>query len=264
MPGQGLIADSSGKVPYQRWRIPSWGNNKRYVWIVGSHDFRRYDRAQLILYFHGTHSKDYYRDFRKELEETAEKNPRRPFLFVGFIDTPFKKASRGAHRWKGMTPNPGKRPDRLLRAVNQVFKAFRVTFPHIDKRKTNIVLAGFSGGGRVLDSVGNWLAKSAKTDPYARVFHFKLSKMLYFDCWFNPTIVETVPKLLARNPSMKIVGSVHLSRPKKFAKLLAGKLKLRKRKNQEGMVGLDGRMAIYKENSHWKAMIACLGDALDR
>ena len=116
----------------------------------------------------------------------------------------------------------------------------------------------------MLDSVGNWLAKCPKDDPYARVFHSKLSKMLYFDCWFNPAIVDTVPKLLAKNPSMKIVGSVHLSRPKKFAKLLAGKLRLKGRKGKKELVGIGGRMSILKEGSHWKAMIACLGDALDK
>ena len=264
VPGQGLLAKRSGQVPYQQWRIPSWGNQKRYVWVSGTHDFRRYDRVQLVFYFHGTHAKDYYKDFKSELEEVASKNPRRPFLFVGFVDTPFNKASRGVKRWKAMAPKSGERPDRLLRAINQVYRAFRITFPHINKRKTHIVLAGFSGGGRVLDSVGNWLAKSPRNDLYARIFQSKLTKMLYFDCWFNPTIVETVPTLLARNPSMKIVGSVHLSRPKKIAKLLAGKLNLRNRKNKKEMIGLGGRMSIFREKSHWKAMIACLSDALDR
>ena len=163
-----------------------------------------------------------------------------------------------------MVPKSGERPDRFLRAINQVYRAFCVTFPHISKRKSRIVLAGFSGGGRVLDSVGNWLAKSPSNNLYARIFQSKLSKMLYFDCWFNPTIVETVPTLLARNPTMKVVGSVHLSRPKKIAKLLAGKLKLRNLKNNKEMIGLGGRMSILREKSHWNAMIACLSDALDK
>ena len=84
-----LISESSGRVPYQRWRIPPWDEDMRYVWMVGNYDFRRFDQVEMILYFHGMHSKDYYSAFRKELELLAEKRPNRPFLFVGFVDTPF-------------------------------------------------------------------------------------------------------------------------------------------------------------------------------
>ncbi len=263
--GRRLKTSALGGVPYQRWRLPSWGDQKRYVWIVGNHDFHKFDHAEIVLYFHGTHAKDYYQEFRGELTEAAQKNPYRPFLFVGFVDAPNAKSDgRGQKRWEGMVPKSGERPDRLLRSLNQVFSSFRRTFPHMRKSRTKLVLSGFSGGGKVLDSVGTWLARSAKDDPYARVFQLKLSKMLYFDCWFNPAVVETVPTLLAKNPSMKIVGTVHMQAPKKFAQALAGKLRMRGLKGKNEMIGLGGRMSIYREESHWKAMVACLSDALHK
>ncbi|MFC1833718.1 hypothetical protein ACFL2Q_03155 [Thermodesulfobacteriota bacterium] len=262
--GQKLIATSGGTIPYQRWKIPYWSENLRYVWMVGSHDFRKHDNVEIILYFHGMHSKDYFRAFRRELEALAKKRRRRPFLFVGFVDTPYVKGKmRGKHRWKAMVPEHGKRPERLFRTVNHVYKAFRKTFPHVKKRKTKIVLTGFSGGGRVLSSVGRWLAKSAKNDPYARVFRERLSKIVYFDCWFDAAVLETVPSILAANPRIKIIGTVHMKKPKMLAKKLAGKMKMRRRKNRSELTGLGGRLLIFRDKSHWKAMIERLKQALE-
>jgi len=236
----------------------------RHVWVVGNHDFRKYDRVELILYFHGMHSKDYYEAFRSDLEEVARKRPTRPFLFVGFVDTPFAASgSRKKHRWRRLVPRSGERPDRLFRSVNCLYKAFRRRFPHVTKRNTKIVLAGFSGGGRVLDSVGNWLAESPKDDPYAKVFLSRLSKIVYFDCWFDPTVVKTVPTLLDSNPSIKIVGTVHRTKPKKLAARLAGKFKMRSRKRGDGLIGAGGRLLIFRDKSHWRAIIARLKQALE-
>ena len=113
------------------------------------------------------------------------------------------------------------------------------------------------------DSVGNWLANSPKEDPYAKVFLAKLSKIVYFDCWFDPTVVETVPALLKSNPAMKIVGTVHMEKPKKHAALLAGRYKMRKMKKKDELVGAGGRLLIFSATSHWKAMISLLREALD-
>ncbi len=257
-----LISESSGRVPYQRWRIPPWDEDMRYVWMVGNYDFRRFDQVEMILYFHGMHSKDYYSAFRKELELLAEKRPNRPFLFVGFVDTPFLPSeTRSKDRWSSMVPQKGERPDRLFRTVNRVFKAFRTTFPHVRKDKTNIVLAGFSGGGRVLNSIGNWLAHSEKDDPYAEVFRGRLSKIVYFDCWFDKDVVDTVPALLANNPGMKIVGTVHMKKPLEHAIILAGKYKMKADKKKHELVGLGGRFVIFRDESHWSAMIARLKEA---
>lgn len=262
--GDGLIVRPDGTVPYQRWRTVEWGDGKRYLWIVGNHDFRRFDGAELILYFHGMHSKDYYRSFRKELEELAEKRRNQPFLFVAFVDTPYASGrARGKNRWRALVPEEGSRPDRLFRAVNTVYQAFRTGFPHIKKRKVRLAMAGFSGGGRVLDSVGNWLAEAPSADPFARVFRSRLSRLVYFDCWFDPQIVETVPSLLKRSPAVKIVGTVHMAKPRKHAEILAGKLKLKKRDKKDELEGVDGRVLILNDRSHWDAMICRLSQALD-
>jgi len=235
----------------------------RHIWIVGDYDFRKSKDVELILYFHGMHSKDYYRAFRKELEQLARKRPDRPFLFVGFVDTPYISGEdRGKNRWRSLLPKDGDRPERLMKTVNRVFSAFRVRFPHVKKGKTTVTLAGFSGGGRVLDAVGSWLARSPKGDPYAEVFRSRLSKMAYFDCWFDKDVLFTVPALLSDNPDIKIVGTVHMTKPKKHAEMLAEKFKMKHRRVNDKLVGLGGRIVIFQDKSHWSAMISKLGEAL--
>ncbi|MCX5862477.1 MAG: hypothetical protein WCG29_03850 [Desulfomonile sp.] len=259
----GLIVSESGCVPYQRWRLPPWHDEMRYVWMVGNYDFDRFDGVEIILYFHGMQAKDYYQAFRKELELLVEKRPSRPFLFVGFVDTPhIPPGSIGRDRWSSLAPREGERPDRLFKTINQVFKAFRARFPHVRKDKTTIVLAGFSGGGKVLNAVGNWLARSIKEDPYAEVFRSRLSKIVYFDCWFEKDVVETIPALLESNPDMKIVATVHMKKPVEHAALLVGKFKMKADKKNNELVGLNGRLIIYRDDSHWNAMICRLREAL--
>jgi len=258
----GLITSSSGEVPYQRWRVPQWDDDLRYVWMVGNHDFRRFDNVEIILFFHGMHSKDYYSAFRKELELLAQKRPNRPFLFVGFVDSPYFPAeSTGKERWSALDLKDGDKPERLFQSINSVFKAFRARFPNVKKEKTKIVLAGFSGGGRVLNSLGNWLARSTTEDPYAEVFRSRLSKIVYFDCWFDKDVVQTVPALLENNPGMKIVGTVHMKKPQELAGLLAGKFKMRRHQKKNELVGLGGRLVILRGQSHWDAMISRLVEA---
>ena len=155
----------------------------------------------------------------------------------------------------------GDKPERLFQTINRVFKAFRSRFPNVKKEKTKIVLAGFSGGGRVLNSVGNWLARSSTEDPYAEVFSSRLSKIAYFDCWFDKDVVETVPALLEHNPGMKIVGTVHMKKPSELATALAGKVKMRRRPAKNELVGLGGRLVILRGQSHWDAMISRLVEA---
>jgi hypothetical protein len=261
-PGQGLAVTASGRIPYQRWRVSSWDDELRYVWLVGDYDFRKHRSVEIILYFHGMHSKDYYRDFRRELESLAIKRPDRPFLFVGFVDTPYTLSEhRGKNRWSSLVPEPGHTPDRLIDTVNSLFKAFRKRFPQVRKEQTHLVLAGFSGGGKVLDAVGTWLAR-AKDDPYADVFRSRLRKIAYFDCWFGKDVVDTVPTLLQDNPRMKIVGTVHMETPRKNALLLANKLNMKPDVTKRELVGLDGRLLIYRNDSHWAAMITRLKEAL--
>lgn len=259
---RGLITAPSGEVPYQRWRVPPWDDNFRYVWLVGNHDFRRFDNVEIILFFHGMHSKDYYTAFRKELELLARKRPNQPFLFVGLVDSPDVLAeSNGNQRWSALTLKEGDKPERLFQTINRVFKAFRTRFPNVKKEKTKIVLAGFSGGGRVLNSIGNWLANSGKEDPYAEVFRSRLSKIAYFDCWFDKDVVETIPTLLEHNPGMKIVGTVHMKKPLELAALIAGKYKMKKHHRKNELVGLGGRLVILRGQSHWDAMISRLAEA---
>lgn len=259
----GLVVSETGHVPYQRWRLPPWNDGMRYVWMVGNYDFRRFDGVEIILYFHGMHAKDYYLTFRKELDLLVEKRPSKPFLFVGFVDTPLiRPESTGKDRWSSLAPREGERPDRLFKTVNQVFKAFQAKFPHVRKDKTKIVLAGFSGGGKVLNSVGNWLARSIEKDPYAEVFRSRLTKIVYFDCWFEKDILETVPALLRNNPDIKIVSTVHMKKPVEHAALLVGKFKMKADKKNNELVGLDGRLIIYRDDSHWNAMICRLREAL--
>jgi hypothetical protein len=261
--GEALLCSSDGAIPYQKWRVPPWDDNLRYVWMVGDYDFRRFRNVELILYFHGMHSKDYYRAFHRQLEELAKKRPHKPFLFVGFVDTPYILGrSRSRNRWKFLSPHDGQPPERLFRTVNRIFKALRRRFPNIRKDRTSITLAGFSGGGRVLDAVGNWLAQSSRDDPFARVFRRRLGKIAYFDCWFDKDILETVPALLEGNPTMKIVSTVHMRGPTKHAKMLADRLKLKKRKPTNALVGMGGRVRIYQDTSHWRAMISRLKEAL--
>jgi hypothetical protein len=260
---RGILMSESGQVPYQKWRVPPWDDELRYVWMVGHHDFRRSDKVELILYFHGMHSQDYYQAFRKELESLADARPNDPFLFVGFVDTPFVPLGpKSALRWKALTPEEGERPERLFGTVNRVFKAFRTTFPHMRKDKTSITLAGFSGGGRVLDAVGNWLTRNSTEDPYAEVFRSRLSKIVYFDCWFDKDVINTIPALLQSNPQMKIVGTVHMKKPVEHAALLAGKFKMKTNKKNKELIGLGGRLVIYRNESHWDAMISRLREAL--
>ena len=128
----GLQTSESGQVPYQKWRIAPWHEDMRYVWMVGHHDFRKYDKVELILYFHGMHSKDYYQAFRKELESLAEKRPNDPFLFVGFVDSPFlPEGPASVQRWKALAPAEGERPERLSETVNRVYKAFQIGRAHV-------------------------------------------------------------------------------------------------------------------------------------
>lgn len=257
-----LITSPSGEVPYQRWEVPPWDDNFRYVWLVGNHDFRRFDNVEIILFFHGMHSKDYYTAFRKELESLARKRPNRPFLFVGLVDSPYLPSeSNGKERWSVLDVKDGDKPERLFQTINRVFKAFRSRFPNVKKEETKIVLAGFSGGGRVLNSIGNWLARSSREDPYAEVFRSRLSKIAYFDCWFDKDVVETVPALLEHNPGMKIVGTVHMKKPLELATALAGKVKMRRRPAKNELVGLGGRLVILRGQSHWDAMISRLVEA---
>lgn len=259
----GLVCSPSGEVPYQKWRIPPWHEDLRYVWMVGNYDFRKRDSLELILYFHGMHATDYYRAFRTELELLAEKRPDRPFLFVGFVDTPYVASeSRHQNRWRLLVPAPGESPEPLFKIVNRMFKALKKSFPHIAKDRTTITLAGFSGGGRVLDAVGGWLARSPDDDPFARVFRSRLTKIAYFDCWFDSDMLETVPALLRDNPGMRIVGTVYMDKPKKNADMLADKLKMKKLKNEETLIGLGGRLKILRDKSHWNAMISRLKEAL--
>jgi hypothetical protein len=261
--GQGLVVSQAGRVPYQRWRISSWDDDLRYVWLVGDYDFRKSDSVEIILYFHGMHSKDYYTSFRKELELLTSKREHRPFLFVGFVDTPYVFAEdQSKGRWSSLAPPAGERPDRLIETVNGIFKAFRKRFPQVHKERTHLTLAGFSGGGRVLDAVAAWLSKADKDDPYAEVFRSRLTKLAYFDCWFGKKVAQTVPILLQDNPGMKIVGTVHMDTPRKNALILANKYKMRADTKNRELVGLDGRLVIYANDSHWAAMIARLKEAL--
>ncbi len=114
-----------------------------------------------------------------------------------------------------------------------------------------------------MNSVGNWLARSPKDDPYARVFLSRLSKIVYFDCWFEADVMETVPTLLETNPGIKIVSTVHMEKPSKYAELLAGKYKMKTRKGKGEMIGAGGRLLIFKDKSHWEAIISRLEQALD-
>lgn len=260
---RGLYTSASGEIPYQRWQIPPWEGDFRYVWLVGNYDFRRYENVELILYFHGMHSKDYYAAFRKELERLVADRPNKPFLFIGLVDTPHVlPEARGTQRWTSLTVKDGETPELLFKTINRIFKAFRQRYPNIRKDKTSIVLAGFSGGGRVLSSVGNWLARSTKEDPYAEVFRSRLSKIVYFDCWFDKDVVDTVPALLESNPDMKIVGTVHMKKPLEHAAQLAGKFKMKADKKKNELVGLNGRLVIFRDDSHWDAMISRLKEAL--
>jgi len=260
---QGLIVSPSGHLPYQRWRIYPWDEELRYVWLSGNYDFRRSQRLELILYFHGMHSKDYYQVFRKELEALACKRPDRPFVFVGFVDTPYVvPPAGGKDRWNSLVPPAGERPDRLIQTVNAIYKAFRRRFPNVSKDKTAITLAGFSGGGRVLDAVAGWLARADGEDPYAEVFRARLKKMAYFDCWFGRDVDFIIPTLLENNPRMKIVGTVHMETPRKNALLLANRYNMKGDKEKGELVGLDGRLVIFRNDSHWSAMISRLKEAL--
>jgi hypothetical protein len=260
---QGLITNKYGELPYQRWRVKPWDGDMRYIWLAGNYDFRKCDQVEMILYFHGMHSQDYYSIFRKELESLAEKRPDKPFIFVGYVDTPFvNQETQSRERWASLVPNPNERPDTLVQTVNEVFRALRTRFPQIHKEKTRIVLAGFSGGGKVLDSVGNWLANADKDDPWAEMFRSRLSKIVYFDCWFDKRVVKTVPALLESNPAIKIVGTVHMKKPAEHAAILAERYRMTKEKKTDNLTGADGRLKIFHNDSHWHAMIARLKDAL--
>lgn len=261
--GCGLVTSLNGQVPYQRWRVPPWDIDMQYVWLVGNYDFRKYDRVEMILYFHGTQPKDYYPVFRKELEQLALKRPDQPFVFVGMVDKPQIEPDCGNQdRWGILAPKRGEPPEALFQVLNQIFRAFRTRFPNIRKDNTHIVLSGFSGGGKVLSAIGNWLARTDKEDPYAEVFRSRLSKIVYFDCWFDKDVVETVPALLESNPDMKIVGTVHMKKPLEHASMLANKFGMKADKQKRELVGLDGRLTIYRNDSHWEAMIGRLKEAL--
>jgi len=260
--GCGLATSELGHIPYQKWLIPPWDTDLRYVWLVGNYDFRKYDRVELILYFHGTQPKDYYEVFRKELELLAVKRPDRPFLFVGLVDKPhIGSECDNPSRWDILVPKRGEWPEALFQVLNQIFKAFRTRFPNIKKDNTHIVLAGFSGGGKVLSAIGNWLAHSDKEAPYAEVFRSRLSKIAYFDCWFDKDVIETIPTLLEDNPGMKIVGTVHMKKPSEHASILANKFNMKADKRKRELMTPDGRLTIYRDDSHWEAMIRRLKEA---
>ena len=261
--GCGFKTSERGHLPYQRWLIPPWDEDARYVWLVGNYDFRKYDRVDMVLYFHGTQPKDYYEVFRKELEQLAIKRPDRPFLFVGLVDKPnLGPECENPDRWGLLIPKRGERPEVLFQVLNEIFKAFRANFPNVKKDNTNIVLTGFSGGGKVLRAIGNWLARSDKDDPYAEVFRSRLSKIVYFDCWFDKDVIETVPALLEDNPGMKIVGTVHMKKPLEHASIIANQFKMKVDKKKREFITPDGRLTIYKDESHWQAMIGRLKEAL--
>ena len=258
-----LIATESGEIPYQRWTLPDWNEDLRYVWLVGNYDFRKHKSVEIILFFHGMHSKDYYDAFRRELEQLAAKRPDKPFLFVGFVDSPYiNQEIRGRERWTALSPKEGERPERLFSSINRVFMSFRKIFPNLKKDQTRITLAGFSGGGKVLNTVGNWLAKSSGNDPYAEVFRARLTKIVYFDCWFEKDVVNTIPALLESNPAIRIVGTVHMKKPVEHAAILVGKYKMRADKTNRQLATMDGRLVIFKNDSHWDAMISRLKEAL--
>jgi len=258
-----LVTDNNGEIPYQRYRLDPWSDDFRYVWIVGNYDFRKFDNLELILYFHGMSSKDYYTAFRKEINALAAKRPDRPFLFVGFVDTPFvSTANRSKARWSSFAIKDGDYPELLFKSVNSIFKSLKRTFPNIKSNRTTMTLAGFSGGGRVLDAVGSWLAKSPKEDPYAEVFRARLSKLVYFDCWFDKDVVDTIPALLESNPGIKIVGTVHMKKPSELASILADRFKMKRHRKTNDLVGANGRIVIYHGDSHWDAMISRLAQSL--
>lgn len=260
---QALESEPTGGIPYQRWRISPWDEDLKYVWLVGNYDFRHTDKVEIILYFHGMGSKDYYRDFRKELETLASKRPDKPFIFVGFVDTPYVFSwDRSKGRWSSFALKEGERPELLFKTINRIFKGIKRAFPNIEKEKTTLTLAGFSGGGRVLDSVGSWLAKAPENDPYAEVFRAKLSKIVYFDCWFDKDVIQTIPALLASNPGMRIVGTVHMKKPSELADILADRYKMKPDRTKTELTGLGGRFVIFKGDSHWNAMISRLSQAL--
>ena len=85
---------------------------------------------------------------------------------------------------------------------------------------------------------------------------------MYFDCWFDKDVVETVPALLEDNPGMKIVGTVHMKKPMEHASILANKFKMKADKKKRGLMTPDGRLTIYRDDSHWEAMISRLKEAL--
>ena len=258
-----FLVDASGEVPYQRYRISPWDNDFKYVWLVGDYNFRKFDNIELILYFHGMSSKDYYRDFRKEIQALASKRPDRPFLFVRFVDTPYVSTNnRSKERWSSLTVKDGNYPELLFKTVNGLFKSLKKTYPNINKDKTSITLAGFSGGGRVLDSVGSWLARTPKNDPYAETFRSRLSKIVYFDCWFDKDVVNTIPILLENNPGIRIVGTVHMKKPTELASILVDKFKMKPDRKKQELTGVNGRIVIYRGGSHWDAMISRLAQAL--
>jgi hypothetical protein len=257
-----LITNRAGELPYQRWRVAPWDDQMRYVWLVGNYNFDRVDSAELILYFHGMHAKDYYPDFKRELEALVEKRPNKPFIFIGYVDCPhIITEERNKERWNSLLPSAGEKPEKLIQTINTLYKALKLRFPNIKKEKTQIVLAGFSGGGKVLDGVGNWLAKAEPTDPWANVLRSRIHKIVYFDCWFDKQVVSTVPILLETNPKMQIVGTVHMKKPSEHAAMLADKYKMKK-DHSSIFSGLEGRIKIFHGSSHWNAMIARLKEAL--
>ena len=43
--GCALKTSEQGHIPYQRWLIPPWDEDTRYVWLMGNYDFKNYDRV---------------------------------------------------------------------------------------------------------------------------------------------------------------------------------------------------------------------------
>jgi hypothetical protein len=71
-----------------------------------------------------------------------------------------------------------------------------------------------------------------------------------------------VPALLENNPDIKIVGTVHMKKPVEHAAVIASKYRMKAKKENNELVGLNGRIVIYKDDSHWNAMISRLREAL--
>jgi len=55
-----LVTSQHGHVQYQRWRVSPRDAEMGYVWPVGNDDVSKYNRIEVILYFHGTQTEGSY------------------------------------------------------------------------------------------------------------------------------------------------------------------------------------------------------------